>query len=230
MKTLVILSHPDIKESSSQQYLLSSVPEDSDVTLHHLEQLYPDFKINVAKEQALIAAHDRIIFQFPFYWYSSPALLKQWQDEVLTENFAYGKTGQILQGKEFGLVLSVGIPEREYQAGGKEGFSINELTKPFQAMARKTGMSYLRPFTIYQFAYMTEEQKMNVLIEYQLYLSHENETSLASRENWFLEQLGKTNLAALGSADADKLAHIIEIIEENRETLDDLKLSLEEME
>lgn len=230
MKTLVIISHPDIKESSSQQYLLSSVPDESDITIHHLEQLYPDFKINAAKEQALIAAHDRIIFQFPFYWYSSPALLKQWQDDVLTENFAYGKSGQVMQGKEFGLVLSVGIPEREYQAGGKEGFSINELTKPFQAMAYKTGMTYLVPLAIYQFAYMTEEQKMNLLIDYQLYLSHENETSLASRENWFLKQLEKTDLTTLGLADADKLQHIIEIIEENRETIDDLKLSLEEME
>lgn len=95
MKTLVIISHPDIMESGSQQYLLSSIPNDTNITVRHLESLYPDFKIDVPKEQALLKEHDRIIFQFPLYWYSSPALLKKWQDDVLTDGFAYGKKGKL---------------------------------------------------------------------------------------------------------------------------------------
>ena len=78
MKTLVILSHPEIKESGSQQYLLSSIPENKNITVHHLESIYPDFNIDVEKEQELLKRHDRIIFQFPFYWYTAPALLKKW--------------------------------------------------------------------------------------------------------------------------------------------------------
>ena len=54
--------------------------------------LYPDFKIDVAEEQKHLAAADRIILQFPFYWYSTPALLKQWQDDVLTYGWAFGST------------------------------------------------------------------------------------------------------------------------------------------
>ncbi len=230
MKTLIIISHPDIRESSSQQYLLSSIPGEPEVTVHHLEEKYPDFKIDSIKEQELIAAHDRIILQFPLYWYSSPPLLKKWQDEVLTENFAYGKNGHHLQDKEFGLVLTIGASKNEYQAGGKEHFSITELTKPFQAMALKTGMIYLKPLSIHQFSYLTEEQKMELLIEYQLLLTHEKDTSLASRENWFLNQLEQTDLTTLAEEDSFKLQHVMEIIEENRETMDDLKLSLEEME
>lgn len=230
MKTLIIISHPDIKESSSQQYLLSSIPNESNITIHHLEEWYPDFKIDSIREQELIAAHDRILFQFPLYWYSSPPLLKKWQDEVLTENFAYGKNGHRLKNKEFGLVLTIGASKKEYQAGGKEHFSINELTRPFQAMALKTGMTYLKPLSIHQFSYLTEEQKMELLIEYQLLLTHEKDASLASRENWFLKQLEKTDITTLAEEDGFKLQHVMEIIEENRETIDDLKLSLEEME
>ncbi|MDZ7834067.1 MAG: NAD(P)H-dependent oxidoreductase [Alkalibacterium sp.] len=130
MKTLIILSHPTVDESGSQQFLIHSLPEDEDITLHVLEKTYPDGLIDVEKEQALLLEHDRILFQFPFYWYSSPPLLKKWQDEVLTDHFAFGYRGNRLHGKEFGLVLVIGLPEKDYQSGGQEGFSISELTKP----------------------------------------------------------------------------------------------------
>lgn len=124
MKTLVIISHPEISESGSQQFLLSSIPESESVKVHHLEGAYPDSQIDVAAEQQLLKQFDRILFQFPFYWYSSPPMLKQWQDEVLTYGFAYGKNGHALSGKEFGLVLSVGIKESEYKQEVKK-FSVS---------------------------------------------------------------------------------------------------------
>lgn len=229
MKTLIILSHPEIEESSSQQYLLHSIPDNHLITIHHLESVYSQTPIDVIAEQKLLASHDRIIFQFPLYWYSSPAMLKKWQDEVLTDDFAYGKNGNQLKNKEFALVLLIGAAKADYQAGGKELYSINELTKPFQAMANKTGMVFLKTFAIHQFAYMTEAEKMTLLINYQLFLTHDTDTSLASRERWFLEQLKKTNIASLGIENEEKLQHVIEMIEENRETIDDLKVLLEDM-
>ncbi|WP_414839431.1 NAD(P)H-dependent oxidoreductase [Carnobacterium sp. TMP28] len=229
MKTLIIISHPEIKESSSQQYLLHSIPDDHDVTIHHLEELYSDAPIDVVAEQKLVAAHDRIIFQFPLYWYSSPALLKQWQDEVLTDDFAYGKKGTQLQNKEFALVLLIGAAKSDYQAGGKELFSMDELTKPFQAMAHKTGMTFLKTFSIYQFVYMTEQEKMTVLIDYQLFVTGDSEQSLLSRETWLLNQLEKTNTTTLGIGNEEIVQHVIEMIEENRETIDDLKILLDDM-
>lgn len=44
--------------------------------MHELHQAYPDWQIDVAKEQQLIEAHDNIVLQFPIYWFSSPPLLK----------------------------------------------------------------------------------------------------------------------------------------------------------
>ncbi|MBT2732299.1 NAD(P)H-dependent oxidoreductase [Carnobacterium sp. ISL-102] len=230
MKTLVIISHPEMMESGSQQYLLSSIPEGKDITIHHLESVYPDFKIDVEMEQALLKEHERIIFQFPFYWYSAPALLKKWQDEVLTDGFAYGKRGKVLTGKEFGLVMSIGVKEEEYQPGGREGFSIDELTKPFQAMALKTGMVFLKTLPIFQFSYLTEEQKMNLLIRYQQYLTREKEDSLKAREKWFIQELKSTDTSKLNDGDQFVLNQAIEFIEENRDTIDELKIVLDQME
>ena len=229
MKTLVIISHPEILESGSQQYLLSSVPENKDITVHHLESIYPDFNIDVKKEQSLLKEYDRIIFQFPFYWYSAPALLKKWQDDVLADGFAYGKKGKALVGKEIGLVISIGVRKEEYQPGGREGFSIDELMKPFQAMALKTGMEFLKMLPIFQFSYLTENQKMNLLIRYQQYLTREKEDSLAVREKWFIEELRSTDSSKLNDGDQFVINQAIEFIEENRDTIDELKIVLDQM-
>jgi glutathione-regulated potassium-efflux system ancillary protein KefG len=228
MKTLVIVSHPDILESSSQQYFLNSVKGFEDVTLHHLESTYPDMKIDVAYEQALLKQHDRILFQFPFYWYSSPPLLKQWQDVVLEYGFAHGTEKNALMGKEFGLVLIIGVNEKEYQAGGSELFSINELTKPYQALAHKTGMTYLKPLSIFQFAYLKEHQKMETLISYWQMLTMENDDSLASREKWLIEQIEKT-MKDDPSSDADTFKYAISLIGENRSAMDGLRVVLNQM-
>lgn len=229
MKTLVIVSHPSILESSSQQFLLSAVPKNKSVTIHHLEEVYPDGKIDVEGEQRLLREHDRIIFQFPFYWYSSPAFLKQWQDEVLTEGFAHGGEQGKLLGKEFGLVFMVGVHEREYQAGGRELYTISELTRPFQAMAHKTGMIYLRPLTVFQFAYKTDEEKMDIYIDYQQMLTNKNDGSLASQEKWIIDQLKHVKSTDLNGAGKSILEHASELMEENRMTIDELSKVITEM-
>ncbi|MDY0410118.1 NAD(P)H-dependent oxidoreductase [Virgibacillus soli] len=229
MKTLVIISHPNILESSSQQFLIKAIPHHFDVTVHHLENEYPDWNINVAKEQKLLSEHDRIIFQFPFYWYSSPALLKHWQDMVYTEDFAFHARGKALRGKEFGLVLSVGINEAEYQAGGREMFSISELTRPFQATAEKLGMTYLKPFSIFQFGYMTDEQRFQLAIHYQQVLTREKDNSLEAKEKWIMEQLTNMDKASLSTDDKIVLENAVESLKNNRHTIDELKLILEQM-
>lgn len=231
MKTLIIISHPELDESGSQQFLVQSVTDLEGVTLHHLEKAYPDGEIDVEKEHALLRDYDRILFQFPFYWYSSPPLLKKWQDEVLTEHYAFGYRGDKLQGKQFGLVLVIGLPEKEYQTGGQEDFSISELTKPYQAMARKTGMVYLKPLTIFQFPYKTEEEKMDLLIQYRHYLSLENPDSLQSREDFLLRELEAIDYGTLPDEQAAFIIdEVVDVIEDNRMEIDELSLHIDNYE
>lgn len=229
MQTLIIVSHPSLTDSSAQRFLWESLPAEG-VTWHHLESVYPDGEIDREAEQQQLLQYDRIIFQFPFYWYSSPALLKQWQDIVLTDGFAYGTNGGRLSGKEFGLVLALGVSEREYQAGGREGFSISELTRPYQAMAKKCGMVYLPTLAVSKFDYLNDTKKKELLITYQQYLTKVNDASLKASENWFILQLQSLGKAGLSDADQQLVEHLLAVLEGNREQLDDLAWTLAQME
>ncbi len=227
MKTLVIVSHSDIQESSSQKFLKDSFPLSDAIIYHHLESIYSFDEINVKKEQELLTNYQRIIFQFPFYWYSAPAMLKHWLDEVLTEGFAYGPNRFPLKGKELGLVMTIGVSEKEYQVGGREGFTISALTTPYQAMAKKLEMSFLKPFLIYQFQYMDEKEKMRLLIDYQQYLMIDNSDSLKAKESWFIEQISQLSKKDLAENDLFVLEQIKEHIQDTRMELDEIQMYLD---
>ncbi|WP_373811713.1 NAD(P)H-dependent oxidoreductase, partial [Porphyromonas loveana] len=68
-KTLVIVVHPDLDHSVINKAWTKAV--EGAATIHNLYGQYPDGRIDVAHEQALLEAHDRIIFQFPLYWYAA---------------------------------------------------------------------------------------------------------------------------------------------------------------
>lgn len=78
MKILVNLFHPDIAQSTVNRRWAQELKENSQMTLNSQYERYPDWQIDVGREQALLLAHDRIVFQHPFYWYSSPPLMKKW--------------------------------------------------------------------------------------------------------------------------------------------------------
>jgi len=161
MKTLVIVAHPNLTTSVINKVWKERLIQETDITVQDLYAKYPDGKIDVAYEQQLLLEHDRIVFQFPFYWYSSPSLLKEWQDLVLAYGWAYGSEGTKLRGKEFVLAIATGGPEAAYQAGGYNHFSMSELTKPFQATANLTGMRFLPTFTKQGVRFLTKEQVLD---------------------------------------------------------------------
>ncbi|MEM1058093.1 MAG: NAD(P)H-dependent oxidoreductase [Verrucomicrobiota bacterium] len=148
MKVLVLLAHPEIEASHSNARLLAAIEGRERVTVHQLYAAYPDWQIDVAREQALLLGHDRIVFQFPLYWYSTPPLLKKWQDDVLTMGWAYGEGGTKLNGKELLIATSIGGHPDVYRAGGRNHFTMSEILRPLQATANICGMHYLPPFVV----------------------------------------------------------------------------------
>ena len=102
MKTLVILAHPNIEASRVNRRLIEEVRKHSEITVHELYSSYHDWVIDVPREQVLLESHDRIVFQFPLYWYSTPPLLKKWQDDVLTLFPKLGPLPQISQTRDMG--------------------------------------------------------------------------------------------------------------------------------
>ena len=121
----------------------------SGVTLVDLYALYPRFKIDVDAEQQRLLEHDVIVFQFPIYWYSTPALLKEWQDLVLEHGFAYGGDGCRLGGKLFLVAATAGGAERDYAADGLNHFPIRTLLTPLEQTAQLCRMRYLPPLVLF---------------------------------------------------------------------------------
>ncbi len=148
-RTLVVLAHPDLAASRINTALADGVRDLPGVTVHDLYAAYPDLRIDVGREQELLRAHDHVVLQFPFYWYSAPPLLKKWLDEVLEYGFAYGSQGTALHGKELTVATSTGGPEEAYRDGGYNRFPVTDLLLPFDATANLTGMRYRPPFLVF---------------------------------------------------------------------------------
>jgi glutathione-regulated potassium-efflux system ancillary protein KefG len=154
---LILFAHPALEKSRINRRLIQAIQGLDAVTVHDLYEQYPDFHINVKAEQDLLLAHDIIVFHHPFYWYSSPAILKEWQDLVLEHGFAYGKGGTALHGKKVLSAITTGGGEQAYCRQGYNRFSIRELLVPFEQTAHLCGMEYLPPFVV-QGTHQIQEQ------------------------------------------------------------------------
>jgi glutathione-regulated potassium-efflux system ancillary protein KefG len=149
MKVLLLFAHPALEKSRINRTLLRVARGCPGVTVHDLYEEYPDLNIDVGREQALLTAHDACLFQHPFYWYSTPAILKEWQDLVLEHNWAYGRDGRALAGKVTLNVLTAGGPESAYRSGGYNRFTIRQLLAPYEATASLCHMKFLAPFVVH---------------------------------------------------------------------------------
>lgn len=170
MITTVFLFHPHLEDSRINARLArtarAATTPDNPVHVRDMYALYPDFHINVPTEQTTLTTTDRIVLQFPVYWYSCPPLLKKWEDDILTYGWAYGTNGDALHGKELLIAVSPGAPAAHYtriSAGRRSmtdlllgrrpgrdesvsGYRVTDLLRPFQAMSSLVGMLYLEPF------------------------------------------------------------------------------------
>ena len=157
MKVMVLHAHPEAARSRVNAALLAAARATPGITVRELYEDYPDFFIDVKREQALLEAHDVIVLQHPFRWYSVPALLKEWQDEVLTRGWAYGEGGTALHGKRWLQAVSTGGPAAAYAAGGSLGFTMRDLLAPLEATARLCGMRFMEPFLVHGTHRLTDE-------------------------------------------------------------------------
>ncbi|WP_261300615.1 NAD(P)H-dependent oxidoreductase [Paenibacillus andongensis] len=166
MKILVIVTHPNIEASNWNKSWVNELQKHDDITIHELYKEYPDENIDVAREQQLIEAHDRIIFQYPLYWYSTPPLLKKWFDSVLLYNWAYGPEATKTVGKEIGVAISAYGTEESYQANGSNRFTMEEILRPIQALTRFISAIYLPHFVLNDTSDVTDERLTQSSIDF----------------------------------------------------------------
>ena len=99
-----------------------------------------------------------MVFHHPFYWYSSPAILKEWQDIVLEYGFAYGDEGTALRGKRWLTAITAGGPNDAYRPEGFNRFTVRHLLAPFEQTANLCGMAFEEPFIVYGSHQLTEPE------------------------------------------------------------------------
>ena len=148
-KILILFAHPALQKSRINKILIKDINQIEGITFHDLYQAYPEFDINVEYEKRLLEQHQVIILHHPFFWYSTPAILKQWQDLVLEHGWAYGSKGDALQGKLFFNVMTSGGRREAYTETGHNNFTIRMLLAPIEQTANLCKMIFLPPFVVH---------------------------------------------------------------------------------
>lgn len=157
-KILLIFAHPAFQKSRVNARLIEALAEMDGITFHDLYQAYPEFDIDVAAEQQLLIEHDVIVFHHPFFWYSTPALLKEWQDLVLEHGWAYGSQGNHLKDKWFFNIITTGGSEAAYSQQGYNFYTIRQLLAPIEQTARLCKMVFLPPYVVHGTHAITPEE------------------------------------------------------------------------
>jgi len=157
-KPLVIVAHPNLAASRLNATLIAALRDSGTAVVHDIHAAYPDGVIDVAAEQRLVAAHQRVLFQFPLFWYSCPPFLSTWLVQVYQRGWAYGPGGRALNFKTFGVAVTTGSNGRDYTPEGRYRRSLEEVLVPFELLARHSGMHYLPPFAVTAAREMTDQE------------------------------------------------------------------------
>lgn len=145
---VVITAHPQMEQSRVNRALLdaaASLEIEGGLVVRDLYRLYPDYLIDIAAEQALLADARLIVWQHPIHWYSMPPLMKLWLDDVLAFGWAYGPGGTVLRGKDLWLVASTGGPADSYAPGGYNRHAFADFLPPYEQTATLCGLRFLPP-------------------------------------------------------------------------------------
>ncbi|WP_294548532.1 NAD(P)H-dependent oxidoreductase [uncultured Bacteroides sp.] len=144
-KVVILLAHPNIKESQANKALIDAVSDIEGVAVFNLYELSEEIAFNVDEWSKIISDASAVIYQFPFYWMAAPSLLKKWQDEV----FTYLSKTPAVAGKPLMVVTTTGSEYDAYRSGGRNRFTADELLRPYQGSAIHSGMTWHTPIVVY---------------------------------------------------------------------------------
>ena len=121
-KVVILLAHPNIKESQANKALIDAVSDIEGVAVFNLyDQQGASFDVD--EWSKIISDASALIYQFPFHWMAAPSLLKKWQDEIFT---FLSKTPAVA-GKPLTVVTTTGSEYEAYRSGGRNRFTVDEL-------------------------------------------------------------------------------------------------------
>lgn len=165
--TQIFHFHPGFTPSKTNAAMVQAAAEMPGVEVHKVYDAYPDSRIDVAAETRRLLDADRIVFQFPLHWYSTPSLMKEWQDQVLTYMFYIKpEIGARLLSKPVMVAVTAGNVPSAYGPGGVNLFPLQDILKPLQSTASRCGLAWSEPFLSYGADKLSEEERSEVASVY----------------------------------------------------------------
>ncbi|XP_051565937.1 NAD(P)H dehydrogenase [quinone] 1-like [Myxocyprinus asiaticus] len=122
---------------------------------------------DIVEEHKKLKEADLIIFQFPMYWFSVPAIMKGWMDRVFTLGFAYTPEERYSQGifrdKKAMLSFTTGSHESMFSPNGING-DMNVTLWPIQnGVLYYCGFQVLAPQIFWAPMHLSPEGRENLL-------------------------------------------------------------------
>jgi len=119
---------------------------------------------------------DLVVFNFPLYWFSVPAIMKGWIDRVFVSGEVYGgkrfydRGG--LKGRKALVCFSLGGQEHMFAERGIHG-PVEGMLKPLlQGSLAYAGLDVLPPFVAWHVPYITDEARSQILEDLKHRLAH----------------------------------------------------------
>jgi NAD(P)H dehydrogenase (quinone) len=163
MKFKAVADADDFLERANPDYLVYALEQRTGLKNGTLA---PDIVAELDK----VKAADLIIFSFPIYWFSMPAIMKGWIDRVLVSGYCYGgmrfydRGG--LSGKKAMLACTMGGQAHMVGEEGIHGELALMLRPLLRGTLAYTGMSVLPPFVAHHVPYISDEQRRSLLENY----------------------------------------------------------------
>lgn len=164
-RVLIYYAHPGHRTSRVNRPMAQAAERIADIDFVDLYYTYPRHNIDVSAEQERILSADIIIFQFPVFWYSTPSIIKDWQDLVLQHGFAYGAGGDRLSGKVMMLAVTAAGPEEAYAPNGYQHYPLRTFLTPLEQTARLCRMHFTAPYVLYSSLKAPEEDRVGQHVE-----------------------------------------------------------------
>ncbi|MCB1194097.1 MAG: NAD(P)H-dependent oxidoreductase [Leptospiraceae bacterium] len=165
-----IASQKDFKSLSSAPYYKFQMEQK-----HAAENgLFAD---DLKAEMQKLENADLLIFNFPLWWFSIPAILKGWVDRVFAFGYSYGgdigvySNAITFKDKKALLCFTTGGSEKSYQKDSMHAIDVETMLQPIQYnIFRFNGMVPLEPFIVFGPARLSEDALKLKLLEYEKYL------------------------------------------------------------
>lgn len=169
MKWNPVASGDDFGVRSQPDYLVYALEQRES---YKSGQLSPDIQAEIEK----LKWCDLLIFNFPMYWFSVPAILKGWIDRVFVSGFCYGGKRFYdqggLKGKKGLLAFTLGGREHMFGEDKIHGEMQTMLRPLLRGSMAYVGLTVLPPFIGWHVPYISNEDRQTLLKEYREYLTN----------------------------------------------------------